>query len=328
MRQFTHLQHYEREVIQKMMYSKEKYSLREIARKLGRSPSTILREIKRNATRGYNAREAGQKAEKRRKGAYQRKIDRIPELRERIEQLLAQHYSPELIAYMLKQEGKYQCSHETIYMWCYEQIHLHKRHDLVEKMFFKRKKRQNRRNVYKNRYAEIGKKRIPQRPEAANNRSEAGHFEGDLIESKNKDAYLLTLVDRMSAYSIALKLPLKDAETVTRAIIEVAEELPPKSIKTLTFDNGKEFSKFSTIEEVLGCEVYFADPYAAYQRGLNENINRQFRHFLPKNKSFAHVTDDDIAILCAMLNNRPRKSRNWKTPYELFYQQLNVAFQT
>ncbi|MGB4270301.1 MAG: IS30 family transposase [Spirochaetota bacterium] len=127
-------------------------------------------------------------------------------------------------------------------------------------MFFKRKNDKKRANVYKNRYADIGKKRIDERPLGAHNRSEVGHFEGDLIESKRKDAYLPTLVDRMSAYSIALKLPSKDAETVTRAIIEAADDMPPKSIKTHTFDNGKEFSTYRSIEEVLGCEVYFAVP--------------------------------------------------------------------
>lgn len=319
MRQFTHLDDIEREVIQKMVYSQKKYSLREIARRLGRSPSTISREIRRNATRGYNAREAVQKAKERRKVAKKRKIDRIPELHMKIEEFLEQNYSPEVIAYKLKQEGEFSCSHETIYVWIYEQIHRYQRKDLAGKLFFKRKRRQKRLNVYKNRYIDMEKKRIWQRPLAAENKTEVGHFEGDLIESKRKDAYVLTLVDRMSAYSIALKLPSKDAETVTRAIIEAAEDISPKRIKTITFDNGKEFSKYRTLEEVLNCEVYFAEPYAAYQRGLNENVNRQFRHFLPKDKSFAHVSDDDIASICALLNNRPRKSRNWKTPSELFF---------
>lgn len=328
MRLYTHITHYEREVIQKMLYAPENFSIREIARRIGRSPSTVVRELKRNATYAYNAREATHKAYKRRKDAKQCSIERIPELRERILSLLNQYYSPEVIAYMLKQEGKYRCSHETIYQWIYKSIRSGKRTELGETLFFRRKKRQKRSNVYKNRLFEMGKKRIWQRPDKAQEKREIGHLEGDLIESKGKDAYLVTLVDRLSAYTWAIKVPSKDAQTVTRAIIEVLEEMPHFSIKTITFYNGKEFNHYKKIEEVLGCEVYFANPYAAYQRGLNEHINRQYRRYMPKNKSFAHLTDDDIRVIQDTINLKPRKSRNWKSPYELLQQHLNVALQT
>ncbi|MCX8124423.1 MAG: IS30 family transposase [Spirochaetes bacterium] len=137
------------------------------------------------------------------------------------------------------------------------------------------------------------------------------HLEGNLIESKGKDAYLVTLVDRFSAYTWAIKVPSNNAETVLRAIIEALDKMPPLSINAIIFDNGKEFNHYRKIEEALGCDVYFANPYAAYQRGLNEHINRQYRRHMPKNKRFAHLTDDDVRAIQDAINVKPRKSRNF-----------------
>ena len=152
---------------------------------------------------------------------------------------------------------------------------------------------------------------------AAEEKSEYGHLEGGLIESKGKDSYMLTLVDRKLAHTWGLPLKTKDSETVSRAVVEVLSDLPDNFIKTITFDNGTEFSAYSNIEKALECKVYFANPYCAWQRGLNEHINGRIRQYLPKKKSFAYLTDEMCYDIIEEINNRPRKSRNWKTPKEL-----------
>ncbi|MGB4267993.1 MAG: IS30 family transposase [Spirochaetota bacterium] len=210
MRLYRHVQEYERIVIQKMMNSSKKVNKSQIARVLGRSVSTISREIRRNSTKGYNWQEAQTKSKARRSQAKQCKIDTNKGLRQKIEELLYQYYSPERIAHILKTQHAVYCSHETIYQWVYREIKVRGRKDLAETLFFRRKKRQKRGNVYKNRVIDTGKKNIRQRPEAANARTEPGHFEGDLIESKGKDAYIVTLVDRYSRLVKMVKVPTKD----------------------------------------------------------------------------------------------------------------------
>ncbi len=328
MRQFRHLQEHERIVIQKIMYSPKKVSKSYIARVLGRSPSTISREIKRNSTKGYNWKEAQEKSVLRRREAKKCKIDRDEHLQAMITQLLTGHNSPERIAYELKTKQGIQCSHETIYQWIYRRIKEEGRKDLAKILFFRRKKRQKRGNVYRNRGIDMEKKNIRQRPEAANLRTEPGHFEGDLIESIGKKAYILTLVDRYARLVKMVKVPTKDSHVVVRSIIEALEEFPKGFVKTITFDNGTEFSQHKTLEDVVGCKVYFADPYKAYQRGLNENINRECLWYLSDGKNFAHISDEEIEEIEKTINSKPRKSLQWKTPYEVLQEYLNVAFQT
>ncbi|MGB4268228.1 MAG: IS30 family transposase [Spirochaetota bacterium] len=328
MRLYRHLQEHERIVIQKMMYSSKKVSKSQIARVLGRSVSTISREIRRNATKGYNWQEAHAQSQKRRSEAKRCKIDKDKSLQQKIEGLLYKYYSPEQVAYILRTQYAPYCSHETIYQWLYREIKVHGRKDLAETLFFRRKKRQKRGNVYKNRALNPVKKNIRQRPEAANLRTEPGHFEGDLIESKGKDAYIVIVVDRHTRLVKMVKVPTKDSQVVVRGIIEAMEGYPKGFVKTITFDNGTEFSQYRILEEVLGCEVYFADPYKAYQRGLNENINRECRRYLPKSKSFAHIRDEEVEEIEEAINSKPRKSLKWKTPYEVLHDYLNFALQT
>jgi len=125
-----------------------------------------------------------------------------------------------------------------------------------------------------------------------------------------------------------VKVPTKDSQVVVRSIIEALDEYPKGLVKTITFDNGREFSHYRILEEALNCEVYFADPYKAYQRGLNENINRECRRYVPKGKSFAHKCDEEVDEIEKSINSKPRKSLKWKTPYEVLQDYLNFALQT
>jgi IS30 family transposase len=302
-----------------MLYANVKKQV--IAKALGRDRSTLYREIKRNSTKGYNAREAREQSEKRR---YTRtgKIARNFGLQMIIITMLLEKYSPEVISHMLKKlfpdDVSMHVSHESIYQWLYKNKDEAGKHRYTHLLFTRRKKRQNRANCYKNRAKDPSKRNIRERPKEADDRSEPGHLEGDLIVSANNDAYLVTLVDRKSAYTWGISCPTKDSHLVGRAVIEALENLPDGILKSITFDNGSEFTEHKMIESALKCRVYFADPYSAYQRGLNEHINGRIRQYIPKKKSFSHLTDESFQAIFDSINNRPRKSLGWKSPAEVF----------
>lgn len=314
MRSYERISKSERNVIQKMLYKHE--SIQQIARNLLRSPSSISREIRRNKIHGYNAIEAEEQAQNR-KTRRIRLIEKNPEIGATIEDLLREGNSPEVISQfylktIFREYPDLQVSHETIYQWLYTCAR-----PLLIYLFTRRKKRQNRGKRYKNRGKDTSKRSIRERPLSANNRQESGHLEGDLVVSTGNDAYLLTLVDRKNLFTWGLKTPVKDADVVARTVIEALEDLPQGYLKSITFDNGSEFALHKSIEEALSCHVYFADPYSAWQRGLNEHINGRIRYYLPKNKSFACISDNFIDSIIETINKRPRKSLNWKTPDEV-----------
>jgi len=234
--------------------------------------------------------------------------------------------SPEVIAFYLKDTFPDDCSmhlsHEAIYQWLYRQRGVEGNALLSHYLFTGRRKRQNRAHAYKKRDLVQGKRTIRERPVAAQEKSEAGHLEGDLIVSAGNDAYMLTLVDRKLTHTWGVSVPSKDAELVSRAVVEALSALPNGFVKTITFDNGTEFSSFKNIESALNCTVFFADPYCAWQRGLNEHINGRIRHYIPKALSFAHLTDEDVNDILYSINNRPRKSLGWCSPSMLLEQAI------
>lgn len=324
MRLFKHLSDAERHVIQKMMYGIQ--SKETIAYALGRHPSTIYRESKRNKTRGYNHNEAHEKAFQR---CHKRtgKLEGNAILRLIVVSLLCEKNSPSVIAFYLKDtfrdDPSMQVSYEGIYQWIYKQNDP----SLCAHLFTRRKKRQNRSNLYKNRGISVEKKNIRERPAEANEKCEAGHLEGDLIVSAGQKAYVLTLADRKNMHLWGIPVQSKDPEEVCRAVVESLEHLPDGFVKTLTFDNGTEFNAYKLIEKALGCNVYFADPYSSWQRGLNEHLNGRIRQYLPKKKSFAGLTDERFQDILNDINNRPRKSRCWRSPSSLLDESL-LAFET
>ena len=323
MRLYTHISYAERSVIKNMYFGK--ISKREIARNLGRYPSSIYREISRNKTKAYHDLEAQELSESRNSKRF-RKLDTNRILRLIVCTLLIDKNSPEVISFYLKdifpEDHSMHISHESIYAWIYEQKDDDGKFRFTEYLFTHRKKRQNRANIYKNRAKDTTKKNIRERPKEADGRKEPGHLEGDLVVSAGNDAYILTLVDKKNVHIWGTPLPSKDANTVARAVSEALSDLPDSYVKTITFDNGTEFSMHKEIEKALNCKVFFADPYCAWQRGLNEHINGRIRHYLPKKKSFASLTDDEFDSILYAINNKPRKSLKWKSPYELLLNDL------
>ncbi len=311
MRSYNRINSAERRVIQKMLY--QHISTNQIAETLGRHCSSIIREISRNSTHGYNARDADELSAKR-MPKKKTVIDHTGFLRLIITTLLMENHSPESIsAYFLPalfpDDKSMRVSHETIYRWIYQPINRR----LVIYLFTRRKSRQNRTKINKSRGIDPLKKSIHQRMSAANDKTEFGHLEGDLIVSVGNDSYALTLVDRKGKYTWGLPLPGKDSHLVLRGIIEALEDLPAGFVKSVTFDNGSEFARYADMEKALGCQVFFADPYCAWQRGLNEHINSRIRQYLPKNKSFRGLTDDRFSEILHIINSRPRKSLGWKS---------------
>ncbi len=167
-----------------------------------------------------------------------------------------------------------------------------------------------------------------ERPEAVDNRKRFGDWEGDTVEGAKGSGGIASHVERKSRYLIATKLPDKTAETMTIASAKAFRRVPRIMRKTLTVDNGKEFSYFKQLEKKTGFSIYFADPYSAWQRGSNENTNGLIRQYFPKGTNFKDITNKDLALVVKKINHRPRKCLNYQTPHEAFYSAIRGALAT
>ena len=327
---YTHLSSNERYVISHLvLYG---LSLREISRRLQRHHSTISREIKRN--RPTYADDAVYWYEPAQEFADQRK--RIPHhwIRKSNAQLmyyvkckLMQDWSPEEITGRLiadyPNNELMRVSHETIYLWIYSDAinggnlytHLRRLH----------KKRRKQRHYGSCRGLIPGRVSISERPEAVETRERFGDWEGDTVEGAKGSGGIASHVERKSRYLVAAKLSDKTANTMTIASIKAFKRIPKVMRKTLTVDNGKEFSQFKQLEEKTGFCIYFADPYSAWQRGSNENTNGLIRQYFPKGTNFRDITNKDLALAVKKLNHRPRKCLNYQTPHEIIYGAIHGA---
>ena len=187
-----------------------------------------------------------------------------------------------------------------------------------------RKKKRKTRNLEGKRYNESGRGKIPnrkdidERPRNVEKRARIRHIEGDLINGRRGTGYIVTLAERLTRRTLFSRIPTKDADIVAATVINLLKRIPHGIFKTLTFDNGKEFANFSEIERETGIKVYFAKPYHAWERGTNENRNGVVRQVLPKRSSFENITEEELSKIDHMLNDRPMKCLNWRTPREAF----------
>ena len=289
---------------------------RQIGEHLGRSPSTISREILRNSQAGrYDGGEAQRRTGHRRQCA--RKFDkRQPALLAKVAELLREDWSPEQIAGWLTSQGYPLVSHEWIYRYVADDqrqggdLYLHLRHK--RKRYRKRYGSQDRRGQIVNR---VG---IEARPAVVDERRRLGDWEGDTMVGKGCAA-LVTLVDRCSGYLEVRKLERATAANTASAIGQALSVWPDKAI-TLTVDNGKEFAHHEQVAKALSAVVYFADPYSSWQRGTNENTNGLIRQYFPKGTDFHQVTEVEIQDVVKRINCRPRKRLGYLTPFEVFHQ--------
>ncbi len=288
----------------------------EIARRLGRSPSTIFRELKRNSTRAayslqpkYHPILAQCACEARRHRCRQRKLMR-PALRSYVEQRLKQYWSPDQIAGRLARdfpdEPQCQVSHQAIYNWL-----SHDDHHRHLCRFLRRFPHPKRRPA-----TTKPRREIAQRPAIIELRQRVGDWEGDTIVGARHRGALVSLVERRTGYLLLAKVSRPDARQVAQRITRRLRALPADLRQSITFDRGKEFARHADLTASLGIDVYFADPYCPWQRGTNEHTNGLVRQFLPKKTSFRDLTSAQVREYQALLNHRPRKRLHYQTPAE------------
>ncbi|AFS71174.1 IS30 family transposase [Exiguobacterium antarcticum] len=287
------------------------FSVRKIAGRLGRQPSTISRELKRNPY--YDASHANQRYVERKKKCGARTKFTF-EKGVRILEKLHETWSPEQIAGRLFQEEG--LSFKTIYRWIYT--------DLVEansRLLRQKGKRQKPRET-RGRF-NVGLP-ISKRPADVKGRQTFGHWELDTVVSgrgKSK-ACVATFVERKSRFYLAVPMEDRSAQSMESAIQVLHLYFPSGTFQTATTDRGKEFSCHERIRETLGVPMYFVDPYSSWQRGSNENANGLLREFFPKGTDFGKVSRSELAQALAWINGRPRKCLNWKTAYEVFSEEV------
>jgi IS30 family transposase len=302
---------------------KNGYSRGQIARALARAKSTISREIQRNRHGClYCPVLATQKTlERRRQRKLVRKTDR-PEIGKFVQRRLRDYHSPDQIAGRMKlsiSDPHNRISATTIYRW----IHAEPQGtwDPYLRRFGKRRRGRKTRGM-------PGATRIDGRPEEAERRAACGHWEGDTVWGSQRRGGLVTLVDRKSRF--VLLIPSKDrtARRVRLKVQKLLEPIPPEQRRSITFDNGKEFAEHKLLAARVEMPVFFADPYASWQRGTCENTNGLVRQFFPKGTSLQNISPRRAAHVAQLLNDRPRKSLGYLTPSEVFTTQNAIAIET
>jgi IS30 family transposase len=299
-------------------------SLRSVARRLGRAPSTISRELRRNGGhRGYRAAAADKRAWKQALRPKLCKLARHEELRQLVAAKLSENWSPEQIAGWLKRtypdDEDYRVSHETIYRSLFVQARGVLKKDLQAHLRSGRAIRRSRHATGKgdSRGSLADMISIRERPASVEDRAVPGHWEGDLL-CGSSNSYIVTLVERHSRYVLLAKAQNRDSKTVISALIEQAKRLPDELLKSLTWDRGKEMAQHKRFTLATDVAVYFCDPQSPWQRGSNENTNGLLRQYFPKGTNLAVHSQERLDEIARQLNQRPRKTLGFETPAERF----------
>lgn len=319
---YKHFTIYEREKLHILLNQKKTY--REIAKELNKSPSTIQREVKRNLGE-YSPSQAQKRAELIRKltnknNSKKNKSDWIVSYIE--EKIMKDKWSPEQISGRLKLENRFSISAKTIYNWIekgvFENAVYYKSYNF--KRMLRRKGKKAKKSDYKRDTFKI-KRHIKDRPDIINNRERIGDFEADTILGKQRKSCLVTLVDRKSRLLIVKKIEAKKSQLVEKTIKDMIKN---KVVYTITPDRGSEFSKYEKIEKETGVVFYFTEGGSPWQKGTNENTNGLIREFIPKGKDITEYSEDYIKNIEDKINNRPRKCLGWKTPLEVYLENINI----
>jgi transposase, IS30 family len=298
-------------------YRKQGMTQAEIARQLGRHPSTIGREIKRNSTPfddAYRPSRANEQANGRRSRSRRNQHFTAPDYA-RVEKLLCRQWSPEQVSGHLRRVGELRISHETIYrhIWRDKQagglLYTHLRGA--------RKQRRKRYGAYDSRGRLAGKRPISERPADVETRQTPGHWEIDTVMGTGSRDCIVTLVERKSGLTLIGKLDSRTKESLNQRTIRLIAR-HATAFNTITSDNGTEFHDYKFIEHCTGVTFYFATPHHSWERGTNENTNGLIRQYLPKGSSMQHLTQHQCNAIALQLNSRPRKRLAFKTPLECF----------
>jgi IS30 family transposase len=292
---------------------KTKHTLAEIAEVIGVHKCSVSRELKRNrGKRGYRPQQAHELAVGRRQKVVSRITVKVWTM---VESLLKQEWSPEQISGRLKKEQDIRISHE----WIYQHILVDKRAGgKLYKHLRCQKKRRKRYGTYDRRGKLPNCRSIEERPASVNTRKRIGDWEVDTLIGTQQKHAMLTLTERKSRFTMLGKVPRRTARAVRQQVCKLL--LPVKDqVHTLTSDHGKEFADHKLIAETLHLKFYFAHPYAAWERGTNENTNGLLRQYFPKKSDFKTISNKKIEQTMSKLNFRPRKTLRFKTPFEVFY---------
>jgi IS30 family transposase len=314
----------EREEISRAMVAGE--SIRSVAARLGRAPSTISREIKRNGGgHGYRASQADEAAWERARRPKRCKLRADRVLARIVADKLRMLWSPEQIAGWLRQtypgDESYHVSHETIYRSLFIQARGALKKELLEHL--RRTRGMRRSRHYPQKTDKHGKIKntvsISERPASVQDRAVPGHWEGDLLHGSLNNQ-IATLVERQTRYVMLVKVAGKDTTTVVNALIKNARKLPQELYKSLTWDRGHEMADHKRFTLATDIRVYFCDPHSPWQRGSNENTNGLLRQYFPKGMDVSTYSQLQLNAIARQLNERPRKTLNYETPAERFSQ--------
>jgi len=329
MKKYTRLNALEREEISRMLA--QKCSFQHIAKTLGRSVSTISREIGAGSCNQYTYRaekaqnRAVRNSKKRRGGKYA--IDDSVKLKRYVYRKLRLKWSPVQIAEILEKDYPtdmtMRISPEAIYTYLYVLPRGTLKKELLGCL------RQNRKHRHKQRRGMEAKRKlehmlsIEERPKEVANRIVPGHWEGDLIVGKNNRSALGTLVERTTRTTILVPVKNKEAETVAKAFAKEVRKLPEQMRLTMTYDQGREMANHKLFTKITGVKVYFAHPRSPWERGTNENTNGLIRQYFPKGTDFNKVSRYEVKRAQHQLNGRPRKTLDFQTPYEVVNKLIN-----
>ncbi len=305
-------------------------SMRSIARRIGRRPSTVSREVGRNQGRqGYRAGSAEQAALNRARRPKPAKLRTCASLRVEVLARLREDWSPQQISRFLKEEYpgqlEMQVSHETIYLSLYVQARGALRKELTKHL----RRRHQTRQPQKRETTSPGKIKdminISQRPAEAADRAVAGHWEGDLLFGTRTTA-IGTLVERSTRFVMLFKLPTGiNSESARVGLTQKILTLPENLRRSLAWDQGREMAQHIRFTIDTGVQVYFCDPASPWQRGSNENTNGLLRQYFPEGKTVAHYTQEHLDMVAAKLNGRPRETLGWKSPAKRLAQLLEAS---
>ncbi|QPR67140.1 IS30 family transposase [Lysinibacillus macroides] len=305
---YTHLTIFERSKIE--TYVELGYSIRAIAKKMNRSPSTISRELRRHPDCTIEEAHARYQVNKSKCGA---KLKLTATLKEAVQEKLGETWSPEQIVVRLY-PGK--LSFKSLYRWIYDGLL-----EVPLTVLRQKGKRQKPRET-RGRF-NIGTP-ISKRPADVRKREAFGHWELDTVVSGRGQAKgcVATFIERKTRWYFAVLIPARSAALMEAAVKLLHKHLPEGAMQTATTDRGKEFSCYHVLEKDLNIQVYFADAYSSWQRGSNENGNGLLREFFPKKTNFDHVAEAEVAQALHLINHRPKKCLGWKTAHEAFQEEL------
>jgi IS30 family transposase len=303
-----HLTYQERQFLYRL--KKKGMSNAQIAELMGRHRSTIYRELNRNASpRGYGPRRAQRLADRRRLASRRPHQMDDPDVHQYVQERLKNYWSPDQIAGRARRDFPHApsrwLSDQTIYHW------IRRRRPRWQKLL----RRGGRPPEKRGKLTDCV--RIGGRPEVINRRRRYGDWEGDTLVGKGRRSALVSWVERKSGYLRIGRVDSMKSDVTARVLKQRMKDLPPALRRSMTFDNGKEFAEHHQLTRRPGLQVYFADPYASWQRGTNENTNGLLRQYFPKGTDFTRISHDEVARVEQSLNERPRKRLGYRTPDEI-----------